>query len=463
MNRLASVVVFLICLPFFANAAGTYYTSSYKSPQYRYGQTNENPANYGGTAARRTTTAYPTNYSTYTAGNYTASSKTAQTTQKTGASGDKFYLNAGISHQFANWEFEMATAGSKLHYDNIAWNVLDIASGYNFGMVGIDGGIQYGMQSGKSSMVDDDISNGGYWVDSLYFDDDSNPVTTPEYLGDIIGKSLSVGESSAGSLLGLHAGLSLNDVFRGDNFNIRPSIGYRHFSHTLETTNNSGISMQTLGCISDGTQTQCIPFLWLDTNADGNPDYEFSVADEAFTFEQSGVSHKYETTWSGPYFALDAEYNINANNIVTGRLEIGLPAYESIGDQPYRIDWQHPKSIRDSAGIGDAFHIGGGANYSTNVNDRVALSIGFLFDYYSVKNAAAETFLNGNYYTEIYWDRIDTSYAGNEEAAITANDSLVLDILDLYNQCPNWVCKTPGEISSVYKSMGIRIGLDAKF
>ena len=66
------------------------------------------------------------------------------------------------------WQFEMKNADSILRYDNIDWNVLDVNLGYDF-MAGNTGvrvtaGLQYGMQANESTMIDDDITNGGYFI-----------------------------------------------------------------------------------------------------------------------------------------------------------------------------------------------------------------------------------------------------------------------------------------------------------
>ena len=113
-----------------------------------------------------------------------------------------------------------------------------------------------------------------------------------------------------------------------------------------------------------------------------------------FSFSQTKTTHEYDTSWSGPYVAVDAYYEINQNNSVNARVEFGLPAYTSTGDQPYRIDWAHPKSVEDSAGIGDAWHMGIAANWLTALTNSVKMSIGFTYDYYNVSGATANTFLN---------------------------------------------------------------------
>ena len=179
------------------------------------------------------------------------------------------------------------------------------------------------------------------------------------------------------------------------------------------------------------------------------------------------MSHKYEVEWSGPYVALDMLYDINQNNYVNAYVELGFPSYTAIGDQPYRFDWAHPKSIEDKADMGGAMHLGLGANWSTMISDNVGLTIGMTYDYYSVSDADASTYLNESYYMGIYNSVLsDWIAAGGDEVSMlnpTTGNQTAIAIKQLEADCPGWVCTSEGEIESFYKSLGIRVGLNAKF
>ena len=208
-----------------------------------------------------------------------------------------------------------------------------------------------------------------------------------------------------------------------------------------------------------------------------------------YYYEQPGTSHSYETTWMGPYIALDMDYDINQNNAVNARVELGLPGYESVGDQPYRFDWQHPKSVEDSTGMFGAFHFGAGANWTTALTDSVALSIGVTYDYYTVSGADAKTYLNMNYYDDLYNTRLAEyektypdggNYGGHDYTAeeimlgiaaaenpdlsgVPKGDGTAMNVEYLREACPGGVCETQDEIESFYKSLGIRVGINARF
>ncbi len=167
---------------------------------------------------------------------------------------------------------------------------------------------------------------------------------------------------------------------------------------------------------------------------------------------------------------MDMEYDINQNNLVCGRIELGFPGYTSTGDQQYRFDWAHPKSVEDKADMFSAMHLGLGANWTTALTDMLSLSLGVTYDYYTVNDADATTYLNSQYYNDMYnarlklWTdegRTEDEMLGNVSGV--AGDAIAMNIKELENSCLGWKCKTNGEIESFYKSLGVRLGIVAKF
>ena len=482
-----SLVAMMLLAPIVANAAGTYYsgyTGAYQSPQTSYASGYANRYNSYSTPSYASTR-YNTynNYNTNAARNVAAQRPTTTqnaATQTGGGAG--FWLDAGITHEMAQWRFEMAQSGSILSYDNLAWNVLDVSAGYAFDVgsttMQVDVGLKYGMQWGESPMYDDDITNGGYLVTSWI---DKNE----DFIGDQIGHAMSIGTSKGGNMLGFNVGVGLTDMFRVGKVSFTPSIGFRYLKYKLTTENNYGLAVDTHACFEINGEIQCDPAIviiqpdgnqqifWRDDISQNIPpaDYDIPEGSEISTegtyyYKQPGTSHSYETTWAGPYIALDMDYVINQNNAVNGRIELGFPGYTSVGDQPYRFDWQHPKSVEDTAGMFSAFHFGMGANWTTAITDSVALSLGVTYDYYSVSGADATTYLNGSYYTDRYNEILNSDkWNGDEEAMLTpgTGSAEAINIKALEESCPGWVCSTNGEIESFYKSLGIRVGINAKF
>ncbi|MDW3024151.1 MAG: hypothetical protein R8N50_00465 [Alphaproteobacteria bacterium] len=443
-------------------------------------------------------------------------------TQQSGLS-----LGIGVNKQVASWGFEMGVAGSKLHYDNVDWLVLDVAGkyGFNFGSLGVqlDAGLQYGMQTGETTMVDDDITNGGYLYGVHYYDD---------LMGIKNGHAMSIGASKDGSMFGYNVGLGFADMFKIGALKVTPSVGWRYLKYKLETSNNKGAVVVNAdydgSCVTleDGS-VQCWPLIaafdsvlnyaspvypgysYFDANGnqledvdgDGYLDgdayyvaiqlpsgYDFVEAEGTFYFEQPDVSHSYEVEWAGPYVGLGMRYDINQYNWVDANFEFGLPAYTATGDQPYRIDWQHPKSIQDKGGIGSGIHFGMGADWRTMLTDSIALSVGVTYDYYKVSDADATTYLNPEYWEPEYdllfdawWTVLNDEFGYSFSAAdieyymlngITATDGIVDASGNAVVLSPEYVAQvrangwedtTDGEVESFYKSLGIRIGINARF
>jgi len=480
--RILCGIAIMSMLPLVANAAGTYYNGSmYQNPQNRY--TNNTTTTNGGGF-----------YNNYGAGRgYGQNTQNAQamqnmgtrkttvqtvkkTTTKTSNDSKKqgFYLNADLTHEFASWNFDMKTAGSKLHYDNLRWNALDGELAYYFAgstPVQVKVGGKYGMQFGDSPMIDDDITSGGMWI--VY--SDGSFEGTP---------AVSIGKSNGGKEYGFNAALGLTDFFGNDRIKFTPSIGYRYFKYQLETKDNAGAMVQVVdidevavNCFNYNGEIQCGPYVgffdgggnftgyanqWAQNPSTGLlpvPDgSSYFDLGSTYYYEQPGTSHKYETEWAGPYIALDMEYIIDNDNLVSAGLEFGLPTYKSTGNQPYRFDWAHPKSVEDEGGFGDAWHLGLNAMWSTSVSDSIMLSVGMTYDYYSVKGADATTYLNEAYYQDMLTYYEDLYINGGA----TTEDIEQMNYLQGLKS-NGWSMKSTGEIESIYKSMGIRIGLNVKF
>lgn len=485
--RKVSLFALMLLMPIVANAAGTYYsgyTNAYQSPQTRYSAQTYAQRQTG--YASRYNNAYNTSYASRYNNNTATSAQrqnTATSNQATTSANKKsgFWLDAGISHEMAQWQFEMAQSGSILSYDNVGWNVLDVSGGYAFDVgsttLQVDAGLKYGMQWGESTMYDDDITNGGFLVTTWINADDGTEI------GDQIGHAMSIGTSQGGNMLGFNVGFGLTDIFKIGNVTLTPSVGYRYLKYKLETENNYGLSVDTTACfrVEGSDEIQCDPaivvnlsdgsqqIIWRDS-IDGSMDVPGNASSintgSTYYYHQPGTSHSYETTWAGPYIALDMDYLINQNNSVNGRIELGFPGYNSTGDQPYRFDWAHPKSVEDDAGMFSAIHFGLGANWQTAITDSIALSIGLTYDYYTVSGADAKTYLNGTYYNDWYNMILNSDKWNGDETAMLnpdTGDPTAINIKALEEQCPGWVCSTSGEIESFYKSMGIRVGINAKF
>ena len=305
-------------------------------------------------------------------------------------------------------------------------------------------------------------------------------------------------------------------MWKVGSFRMTPSVGYRMFKYSLDTKRNYGISLDTANgatnyCQSAGGETQCLPFLVFvddnnspllgtidgtDLNGDGIIDtYSYikvpSVTsgnlyvetENTYYYYQDGVSHSYEVEWTGPYLALDMEYDFSADDAINARLEFGLPTYTATADQPYRPDWQQPKSLEDKGGFGDAYHFGFLTNWMHSITNSMMLSVGVTFDYYHIGKADATSFLNQGYYTSNYltpatttntylegvyggssylnWTAVSGRDLTEDKAVYESTLGVIADINAL--AAGGWSQTVADEIESVYKSLGLRVGILAKF
>ena len=518
VSRVLISMAVMAAFPVIAGAAGTYYNGNlYQNPQGRYGMNGNNSGDgfYNKYGAGR---GYGQNMqgaqNMENMGIKKTVVQTTTTTSKkapaTSARKHGFLLDAGISHEFADWGFEMKNAGSKLHYDNLRWNVFGVDGAYYFDTsvpMQIKAGAKYGMQFGDSSMVDDDVSEGALWTIDEY-----NVIRgTP---------ALSVGTSNGGKQMDFNVSFGLTDLFNMGRVKVTPSVGYRYFKYELETKNNYGMMVQVVNspevvnCLVVQTgEIQCSPYVSFtngglpvstagfdltddpqhvlasqETDVYGNTIYVMLNSNNTYVmsndtsasqinvgqtyyYEQSGVSHKYETSWMGPYLALDMEYMINDNNNVVAGIEFGLPVYESKGDQPYRIDWAHPTSVEDKGNFGDAYHLGFNAAWMTKITNSVGFTLGLTYDYYKVSGASATTYLNPVWYQQIldntnawveYYESLryeDLTDAEKEDFALWKIEQTDLEAC----KANGWKSESENEIESIYKSMGIRAGIEIKF
>lgn len=464
-------------IPVVADAAGTYYSgSAYQNSRYGNNNAQGYYSKYGAGRAYPTRTVAQQEARTANIQNNSLNknAKSAQPAVKQG-----LVLDAGISHQMSNWSFDMNKAGSKLHYDNVAWNVLDAKGTYYVGgdmPFHVSVGASYGKQYGDTSMIDDDISNGGY-IAMIWQDNENN------IFGYQTGHALSVGKSSGGTQMGFNVGFGLTDAFSVGRVKITPSVGYRYFKHELSTKKNYGVAIDIFesstfpNCVEvQPGEIQCNPFIEflsgtayngiasLSQDSEGNFVIEVPGGTTqldvggTYYYEQAGTSHKYETTWMGPYVALDMEYAIDNNNVINGGIEFGLPAYDSKGDQPYRFDWAHPTSVEDKGSIGDAYHIGLNSNWMTRVSDNVSFSLGFTYDYYKVSDAKAKTNFNATYYQNI----LDAYIQAYNDGELDADGIAYMQSLENL-KAHGWSQEEKKEINSIFKSMGIRAGINVNF
>ncbi|MDR0319738.1 MAG: hypothetical protein LBH81_03300 [Rickettsiales bacterium] len=428
-----------------ASAAGTYYNYG----NYAASQASGNIArqsSYSPYQPQSSQQYTPGGQSGYQQPGYQMGGRNQAPKQSSGAPGLKVSAFAG--YESADFGFEMKNTHSEINFNNINWIKFGADAAYMFDAGGtkieVKGGFEVGTQGESGNVTDDDMSRGGIYIGEAYFE------TAPNVLygngGVATGFSMTqlvmgVGEQGQGSSLGAFASIGLGNGLKiGDSVVIKPSVGYRYESFKLVGQNMMTMAVQALVArdqydinamydVADncpGCQIVLFPgdgnayFAgWVEGFDDYGEPFFLTLAEAAYL---DGTTHEYNVSWSGPFIAADLEIKTAPHSAFTLRAELGLPAYTAEADQPYRSDWSHPVSIRDSAPIFGGMHYGLNMNYSAGVSDTMAVNLGWRWDYYTVDGADAETF-----------------YAGGGSS------------------------KMNSEVKARYKTSGIRAGLTAKF
>ena len=105
-----------------------------------------------------------------------------------------------------------------------------------------------------------------------------------------------------------------------------------------------------------------------------------------------GVTHIYNTTWSGIYIGLEIEKQMTFKDKLRFYAQAGLPNYSSQGIWPNRTDWQQNPSFIDEGSNG-AYDYQAEMEYIYSISDRVQLSIKADTSYFYVGKIGGKLFI----------------------------------------------------------------------
>ncbi|MCL2339143.1 MAG: hypothetical protein FWC51_04295, partial [Proteobacteria bacterium] len=105
-----------------------------------------------------------------------------------------------------------------------------------------------------------------------------------------------------------------------------------------------------------------------------------------------GVTHIYNTTWSGIYLGLEIEKQMTFSDKLRFYVQAGLPNYSSEGIWPNRTDWQQHPSFIDEGSNG-AYDYQAEMEYIYSISDRVQLSIKADTSYFYVGKIGGKLFI----------------------------------------------------------------------
>ncbi len=324
------------------------------------------------------------------------------------------HLYAGYSRRFADFEFKTGV-NSILEWDDMVFNEVNVGARHIFSLGSFDmfafGDYAYG-----------EMSHGG-----LSMDYDLEPYDWATPNDGIF--TISMGGES-GHSHHMRFGIGAHHIWDIGGWKLSPIIGYEIFKHDLEMSDhlypNQGIYLplmtsggeyvygdadgnyfsmpiditppdnwyqvcmgpedmrvvdQTTGSVVGGYVTGYGHYL---TTRDydpawgvvpwGVPEGDCVIIGGDGPIKVGGVTHIYNTTWSGFYFGLEVEKQMTLADKLRFYFQLGLPKYSSEGIWPNRTDWQQNPSFLDEGSNG-AYSYSAEMEYDLRLSSRLQLAI----------------------------------------------------------------------------------------
>lgn len=319
---------------------------------------------------------------------------------------------AGYSRRFADFEFKTGV-NSILKWDDMVFDEINVGARHNFALRNFDmfafGEYSYGH-----------MSHGG-----LSMDYDLEPYDWARPEEGIF--TISVGNQS-GESQHLRLGIGAHHIWNVGGWKLSPVFGYEIFKHDLKMSDhlypNQGIYlplMTNMGEYVYGDEqgyyyslpTDVVPpDTWYQVcmgpedikvvvqngSSSGyvtalgdsltTTDYTSSMGDVPWgvyegecviiggdgPIKVGGVTHIYNTTWSGFYFGLEIEKQMTLADKLRFYFQVSLPKYSSEGIWPNRTDWQQSPSFLDEGSNG-AYAYAAEMEYNLRLSERLQLAI----------------------------------------------------------------------------------------
>lgn len=323
------------------------------------------------------------------------------------------HIYAGYSRRFADFEFKTGV-NSVLEWDDMVFNEATVGARHVFSLRNFDmfafGEYTYG-----------DMSHGGLSMD---YDLEPYDWATP-YDGIF---TISMGDQS-GRSHHMRFGLGAHHVWDIGGWKFSPVIGYEIFKHDLKMSDhlypNQGIylplmtsggeyvygdaegnyfSMPTdvtppnnwyqvcmgpedMRVVNQSTGTALGGYVtgygnFLNTMEYdpswgivpwGVPEGDCVIIGGDGPIKVGGVTHIYNTTWSGFYLGLEIEKQMTLADKLRFYFQVGLPKYSSEGIWPNRTDWQQSPSFLDEGSNG-AYSYAAEMEYDLRLSSRLQLA-----------------------------------------------------------------------------------------
>ena len=350
------------------------------------------------------------------------------------------YIYAGYNRRFADFEFKTGV-NSILEWDDMVFNELTVGARHNFSLRNFDmfafGEYTYGKMAHGGLSMD-------YDLEPYDWSDPSYGIFTIS-MGDQSGKSQH-----------LRFGLGARHIWDIKGWKLSPIIGYEIFKHDLEMSDhlypNQGIYLPLMalgqqyvygdaegnyyampidmtppdnwyqvcmgpedikvvdpaGFSSSGYITQLGTTLTtidyqesMGLDPWGVPYGDCVIIGGDGPIRVGGVTHIYNTTWSGLYVGLEIEKQMTWSDKLRFYFQFSFPKYSSEGIWPNRTDWQQSPSFLDEGSNG-AYAYAAELEYDFRVSDRLQLTLKADTNLFHVGNIPGKLYIAT--YTDFLYD-----------------------------------------------------------
>lgn len=341
------------------------------------------------------------------------------------------YVYADYSRRFADFQFKTGV-NSILEWDDMIFNEITVGGRHNFSVRNFDlfAFGEYGMGN---------LESGG-----LSMDYDLEPYDWAYPNEGIF--TISMGNQT-GETQHFRFGIGAHHIWDIAGWKLSPVIGYEIFKHNLEMSDhlypNQGIylpmmtdegqyvygddegnfysmpidveapdnwyqvcmSPEDIKLIPQGNNTNGVITSYgsvLPPSVDYDPSFdtlpwgvgpgECVIIGGDGPIVVGGVTHIYNTTWSGFYIGLEIEKQMTLTDKLRFYFQFSLPKYSSEGIWPNRTDWQQNPSFLDEGSNG-AYSYAAEMEYNYRLSERVQLSLKVDTNYFHVGTIPGELYV----------------------------------------------------------------------
>ncbi|MBR3511174.1 MAG: hypothetical protein IKN73_03880 [Alphaproteobacteria bacterium] len=341
-------------------------------------------------------------------------------------------IYAGYSRRFADFEFKTGV-NSILEWDDMQFNEINLGAKHIFDIRGFD------------LMVYGDYSYGKLASGGLSMDYDLEPYDYAYPADGIF--TISMGDQS-GTTNHLRFGIAAHSIWEFQGWKLTPHIGYEIFKHDLKMSNhiypNPGVYLPLMtdygdyvfgdldgnyyavsqnttideeaglyqicmgpedikivaagGGASDGMLYPLTSLATMDYNSSlgtvpwGVEGGDCVVIGGDGLIKVDGVTHIYNTTWSGFYIGLELEKQMTLADKLRFYVQVSMPKYSSEGTWPNRDDWQQNPSFLDE-GSNDSFAYTAEMEYNYQLSDRLHIALKADTNYFYVGKIPGELYV----------------------------------------------------------------------